>query len=210
VMAALLSLPSVAATYNFDVIYSGNGISSLAAGSDDPVGVNLQPGDSFSWNIQAIPNAYWQVDTGGGFFPLMAFFTVPGAARTGDYTLDLSLAGSSVYSESQTGSMNWWVHVGTNTVYLDAGLKFDDMHLNYTLTSAFLGIDDPANPGTTIVSDIPADTNLQGQLPIFGAPELNQFSPGISFTGAVPEPETYAMLLVGLGVLGFLSRRRKS
>jgi hypothetical protein len=26
----------------------------------------------------------------------------------------------------------------------------------------------------------------------------------------VPEPETYGMMLAGLGILGFLSRRRKS
>lgn len=32
---------------------------------------------------------------------------------------------------------------------------------------------------------------------------------GIEFTSAVPEPETYAMLLAGLGLLGFAARRRK-
>jgi hypothetical protein len=31
-----------------------------------------------------------------------------------------------------------------------------------------------------------------------------------SFTTAVPEPETYALLLAGLGVIGMLARRRKS
>lgn len=30
-----------------------------------------------------------------------------------------------------------------------------------------------------------------------------------SFTPAIPEPETYAMLMAGLGLLGFLGRRRK-
>lgn len=31
-----------------------------------------------------------------------------------------------------------------------------------------------------------------------------------SFTASVPEPETYAMLIVGLGVLGFMRGRRKN
>jgi hypothetical protein len=30
-----------------------------------------------------------------------------------------------------------------------------------------------------------------------------------SFTPSVPEPETYVMLLAGLGLLGFAARRRK-
>jgi hypothetical protein len=31
-----------------------------------------------------------------------------------------------------------------------------------------------------------------------------------AFTSAVPEPETYGMLLAGLGLVGFLARRRKA
>jgi len=32
----------------------------------------------------------------------------------------------------------------------------------------------------------------------------------VSLTSAVPEPETYGMLLVGLGMIGFIARRRKA
>jgi hypothetical protein len=31
-----------------------------------------------------------------------------------------------------------------------------------------------------------------------------------SITAAVPEPETYAMMLAGLGLLGFVARRRRT
>ncbi len=36
------------------------------------------------------------------------------------------------------------------------------------------------------------------------------FIDNISVTAAVPEPETYAMLLAGLGLMGFIARRRKA
>jgi hypothetical protein len=32
----------------------------------------------------------------------------------------------------------------------------------------------------------------------------------VTLTAAVPEPETYAMLLGGLGLMGFMERRRKA
>lgn len=31
-----------------------------------------------------------------------------------------------------------------------------------------------------------------------------------TFTSAVPEPETYAMLLLGLGLLGFVAKRKQA
>jgi probable HAF family extracellular repeat protein len=45
---------------------------------------------------------------------------------------------------------------------------------------------------------------LDGPFPEWHPPE----SPP-PITGAVPEPETYAMMLAGLGLLGFMARRRK-
>ena len=39
--------------------------------------------------------------------------------------------------------------------------------------------------------------------------DWDDFVIGVNFTAAIPEPETYAMLLAGLGLLGFAARRRK-
>lgn len=43
-----------------------------------------------------------------------------------------------------------------------------------------------------------------------GDADYDDFVVGIKFVSAVPEPETYAMLLAGLGLIGFSARRRKN
>jgi hypothetical protein len=72
-----------------------------------------------------------------------------------------------------------------------------------------------------LVADFLGDQNLPNPLPTFhgrlaldfvvtgspAGPQSDVFFDGLSVT-AVPEPESYAMLLAGLGLLGFAARRR--
>jgi len=77
-------------------------------------------------------------------------------------------------------------------------------------------------PGTTPIPDFLSSNDLLATPPAFpgrlaldfvpagnpGGTQYVVFFDGLSVT-AVPEPETYAMLMAGFGLLGFIARRRK-
>lgn len=201
VLMVAAAAPAAAQTYNFDVQYFGNGVTSLAPGSDDPTGTNVLPTDTFFWRIAAQGGAFWKVQTGGDFFPLMAFAVNEPGARTGDFTLNLFRNGVNTFTGSAFGSVQQYAHMGTNTVTLGTGYEFDTMELTYQLLSA---IDTYNGTGADI------NSTISGPLPIFGAPEQNIYFPGITYEqNVVPEPGTYALMGTGLGLVALVARRRK-
>ena len=92
-----------------------------------------------------------------------------------------------MFSDTENGITNSFVHLGTNTETLSPGLMFDQISLTYALTNA---------SGTSTPVFL---------LPYPGlAPE--QYSPNnISF--AAPEPTSLALL--GAGLYGFWVVRRR-
>lgn len=197
-LSAALATSAQAASFDFDILYFGNNVATVAMGSTDPQGQVIADGDSFTWSITAQFGAEWQVQTTRDYFPLMAFTALGCGTRTGDWTLTLSNNGASVYSQSASGDVQRCVHMGTNGITLNSGLVFDKMHLSYTLATYV-----PDNVDDT------APNTINSRLPIFGAPEMNPFYPGIIY-GPIPEPGTLAMLAAGLGMVGLMSRRRRS
>ncbi|MEP6607011.1 MAG: PEP-CTERM sorting domain-containing protein [Nitrosospira sp.] len=87
-------------------------------------------------------------------------------------------------------------------------------------------LDSPsANQPSPFNSSGPRDLNFTGMLAVGDAANagfhLSAFDPGVGNTytftitqtptvSPIPEPETYAMLLAGLGVMGFMARRRST
>jgi len=192
-LALSVSAPASAAAYHFDIGYSGGGSAFLETGSDNPVGTNLKAGDTFLWDFHAAgPSDYWNVVSGGKFFPFMAWQVEEQARRTGDWSLTLKLDGADVFSTSENGSVQSYLHVGTNDVVLTTGLQFDQMILSYSLTAS----------GS-------ADTTIASIFSIGGQPPEVMFASRIAFVQSAAVPEPSMLLLIGAGILGVARSRRE-
>jgi len=88
----------------------------------------------------------------------------------------------------------------------------------YVLTTGYIWHTGPAsgNVDGVIHANVIYDWNSTGRTfvgfeDLYGGGDFDYDDHMFSFTNvnAIPEPETYAMLLAGLGLLGFAARRRK-
>ena len=87
----------------------------------------------------------------------------------------------------------------------DAGQVVGDSYTAAGATHAFI-----TGPNGGGMTDLNSLVSLPGGGVLSEATGINNHGQVAAISSAIPEPETYAMLLAGLGLLGFIARRRKT
>ena len=167
------------------------------------VGSAITPINNPSYNGTARTAVY---DTGTGL-DFYYQFTNNASSKNGVERLtgyDFSSLGANAVSVFQTSSAFGIFATGTEmSDYADRTL-LGVIGFNFVPNGASKII-----PGTTSFTQVIRTDARSFQAGNFGL--INGFGDNaVGFAAAVPEPETYAMLLAGLGLMGTIARRRKS
>ena len=153
-----------------------------------------------------------------------ALLAVFPAAQAATYSFSGMMDSGSLVGESFTGLFSFDDSVLTSVgeEYLGVGslsmsflsVTWDMFHLETGSTAevkfydgAFAGLSYSATLGTTGFSTIPGSVDTSDAFVAYTS-SLGNAGAGNVIYAPVPEPESYAMLLAGLGLMGLLARRR--
>jgi hypothetical protein len=135
-------------------------------------------------------------DNGGASFTDRFTFTVP-TAQAGSPGTTLNAIASSISATADTGlditALSLYSTTGNTLVTAGTSLQSGAIDV-WTVTSS--GLD-----AGSYSLQVSGNLNSDGSAAFGGA---------VSMTTPVPEPETYGLMLGGLGVLGYLARRRRT
>ncbi len=145
------------------------------------------------------------------------------SAFAGDQTVDLTVGGDNFFQSS-------WIENGVRTsgdgvlsgnhdVITFAGLAAGTYNLVVTISGQNLSFDDTLSnlngfkgeytvDGKYRFFGVEATGNTPFKLDLYGTALAGAKYSGEVTVSAVPEPSTYGMLLGGLGIMGFLARRK--
>ena len=165
----------------------------------------------FSSNQSGYKGGSLQVDV----VPASLTFTYLGkeAGHSNQFTYDLAGANEhSFWTASTSKGTQFWVSVNEEG-YLE--LTFKDLTNALTASSGYDG-SNPNNSKFGFLGVQGVDFKGKGDFDYlitfndnYADADYNDMVVGVKAVQAIPEPETYALMLAGLGVVGFMARRRR-
>ncbi len=91
-----------------------------------------------------------------------------------------------------------------------SGINDDGQVVGYSSTPGGAGHAFITGPDGVGMTDLNSLIDLPDGVTLIGAIDINNAGQVVAAAQVIPEPETYAMLLAGLGVIGFMARRKKA
>jgi hypothetical protein len=206
-------------TWNLNDIGYGTAWSTLTtAGATSGLSFNVIAGDTVNSRMMSTAGVTPGVFAGGNLVnsnlngmgtamdPYVTANQTRGTMATGvGAATAVAGAGSNIYFKTINGQgdgATWAAKTSQNTVAAVGTAE------NFWLLSLGAG----AGSAQTVKTAIGYDVNGNGSIGAgeYGQWTVNQAAGTITFTNPVPEPETFAMLLAGLGLMGAIVRRRKT
>jgi probable HAF family extracellular repeat protein len=109
-----------------------------------------------------------------------------------------------------TGMRDLGTFGGIDSYSYASGINDDGQVVGYSSTASGANHAFITGPAGNDLVDLNSLLDLPDEVTLTEAVDINNAGQVVAVAQVIPEPETYAMLLAGLGVIGFMARRKKA